>query len=138
MIDNEINRHTYIYFVLHDGWFATSYIREDHRSAESLPKDVGWRIFFFRHSYTSGAPVVPGGLWAWIHSRSQSGRSFTLDVQLWPIIVLTAVLPAVRIFAVARRRWKRTLAGTCPSCGYDLRATPDRCPECGMKTSGTQ
>ena len=48
----------------------------------------------------------------------------------------TAVLPTVRAITYFRRR-RRSLPGFCAACGYDLRASPGRCPECGNAGSRT-
>jgi hypothetical protein len=48
----------------------------------------------------------------------------------WLIVAAFAFLPALWF----RRSWRgrhRAAVGRCRACGYDLRATPERCPECG-------
>jgi hypothetical protein len=49
-------------------------------------------------------------------------------VPLWSILLPSAVPP---ILWLARRKRAPAPMSACTACGYDLRATPDRCPECG-------
>jgi len=53
----------------------------------------------------------------------------------WLVVPLLSIVPATgaRRWAVRRRRAR---AGRCLGCGYDLRGSPARCPECGRPGSG--
>jgi hypothetical protein len=75
----------------------------------------------------------------WYHwpARTMAGKLVRVErgveARYWVLVAATAAMPLSRLGGwMHRRRVRRRVAlGLCPRCGYDLRATPGRCPECG-------
>jgi hypothetical protein len=86
-----------------------------------------WEKFYLDYRYSYGGGDINS-----THVRRESGQSryWLLAIPYWPLVSLGLVLPA-SLFAVrAMRAERRRARNLCQHCGYDLRATPDRCPEC--------
>jgi hypothetical protein len=88
-------------------------------------------------TYNSGYPS-PQGVTSWIwwdhyidhQTYRLPNEVWRIQVRPWLLIIPPAILPAISLTRYTRRR--RVLRqGLCRTCGYDLRATPGRCPECG-------
>jgi len=62
---------------------------------------------------------------------------WNLIIPFWLLTTLFAILPLIEIplLILALRKNLRHSHGHCANCGYDLRASPDRCPECGQPAS---
>jgi hypothetical protein len=65
--------------------------------------------------------------------RHDNTNYWNIRLPYWLLIVLFSILPIVWLGRRLRerRRIRRLRRHQCASCGYDLRATPGRCPECG-------
>ncbi len=86
------------------------------------PHLVAPDAFYFGHTVKLGYAII---------SSTKIDHGFDVwAVPFWLIALLLAVYP---MFLAFRKRYaaRRSIHGLCHSCGYDLRATPDRCPECG-------
>jgi hypothetical protein len=87
------------------------------------------RVFFSTGDLAPSSPTQPvSGIFV---------RERWAAIPYWLPVAILGLTTALMISAVWRRyRSMRWVAHQrCVNCGYDLRATPDRCPECGTGTS---
>jgi hypothetical protein len=67
-------------------------------------------------------------------TRSSGGEWYNHGVAIhWTLLVALTGSPI--LYTALRNRPRRRTPGHCAACNYDLRATPDRCPECGLATA---
>jgi hypothetical protein len=52
------------------------------------------------------------------------------------LVICGGAVSATNVFLRERTADRRASQGLCPACGYDWRATTDRCPECGRRPDG--
>ena len=124
-------------YPLHD---LTRRTLDSHRPSWAVP--CQWRYLTVPLSGNSYADRFAGGkTWrngfgfnfAHLVYHDQDGypwRQFHVVVPHW-FVGLVAAAMGWRTLARLRRAMRRRRYGLCRVCAYDLRATTDRCPECG-------
>jgi hypothetical protein len=98
------------------------------------PTNLGWTL---QVEEPRSLLVVPGNPWrvrfrAFGFALISVHKSKVFDgVEIvWPCWVF-ALLTVLSPLAWIIRKGRESKPGRCAVCSYDLRATPDRCPECG-------
>ncbi len=102
---------------LKPGWHAEFYF--DDEFLDPMPTGLHWKNI----AAHCGGP-----------RQHRANAEFRAGCPIWMVVLAIALIPASRVL-LGLRAYRRGQAGRCASCGYDLRATPDRCPECGVVTN---
>ncbi len=130
-----------LHFVTHRGGSFVGVIRVLGSESDRIPSPrAGWE------QYTPGSYAEAGASQRTFFNRQgfrfdyfgdEKNPILQLACPYWFIMLLTAILPGARLAGWRRRaRRLRMRPGLCQHCGYDCRATPDRCPECGRVSGG--
>jgi hypothetical protein len=128
------------------GWWF-EHLRTDQRMAAwTLPQPVDEEL-------ADHFQLVADGLWPPLHERGigvrfylaphdhisgpvERSNAFWMKVLVphWLVAMVAAFVSFLATLPDWRAR-RRRLKGLCVRCGYDLRGSPDQCPECGAKSN---
>jgi hypothetical protein len=132
--DGDTPQHRFSLLV-HSGQFSASWARTDLRPLHSYP-DPGPLV------HETARPPVPFW-WRFDANTSTflSRRGFlcidqSVSAPAWAVVLAFATVAVIAARPWSLIRQRRIQRGLCPTCGYDLRATPERCPECGTVPVG--
>jgi hypothetical protein len=135
--------------------WAASYARTlcaaiDFRGGLYMSVEAGEGVVHVAWSTTGGLPPVertqvgffvrprhyiinPRTFWeARGFARYIGNGNYSVYFPYWFAMLLVGVGPTLMLWRQRRRRRHRRRLGLCLDCGYDTRATPGRCPECGQ------
>lgn len=84
-----------------------------------------WEFFGFRDFETQWKPKYKS------NGRTGVGGVWYVLVPLWMPALFFAVVWCYKFLLPSLRRHRRERLGLCLCCGYDLRGSINRCPECG-------
>ena len=109
---------------------------EPNYVSEFLEKNPGGFVWTYYTSSVKDQSEIPKSLVGFELSHKNSVNGTRHDeywhaiVPSWFAVIVFGLLPGFRLWTWNRQR-KRKRDNLCLKCGYDLRESPDRCPECG-------
>ena len=132
-------RHADVYVSCDAAFLSVQVARWSDWGFEDPFPEMRHRFAGFRWMHQA-VPPTPHGFDAWLWwdhyvdqpSRGGANEVWRVQVRPWLLLVPPAIMPALWIKRLARRR-RMLREGLCLQCGYDLRATSGRCPECGSE-----
>ena len=98
-----------------------------------------WRVFCCTYvAVTAGCVWIEHYAWQRLRFTSEHNQFLALFravayAPFWAAVASTIAFGVTRLLPLLLRR--RRVPGVCCGCGYDMRATPDRCPECGLASA---
>jgi len=123
---------------------CVGYFRKVYRFDTPIDDDTDWSRFRMRrvsHDQLDAFMAVDyANRWGFGYENSTrigqapygdpTETDWAVVIPMWLPSLLLLILPLIQISKYVRGG-RRIALGCCRSCGYDLRASPDRCPECG-------